>query len=72
MEKEDCDKILDNLVKTKAAYLNPALARNRRFVTMLSPSQKTLYSCPELSWLARRMVRLKLRDVKAFHIKLVI
>lgn len=43
MEKEDRDKILDNLVKTKAAYLNPALATNTRLVTLLSDQQKTLF-----------------------------
>lgn len=68
MEKEDRDKILVNLVKTKAAYLNPALARNRRFVTMLSPSQKTLF--PPGTILASKENGASEGVVKAFHIKL--
>jgi hypothetical protein len=43
MDKDDLNKILNNLLKTKAAYLNPTLAKNRRFVGMLTDEQKNLF-----------------------------
>jgi hypothetical protein len=43
MPKEDRDKILNNLLTTKAAYLNPALAKNPRFVGLLGEEHRVLF-----------------------------
>jgi hypothetical protein len=43
MPKNDRDKILNRLIETKAAHLNPALAKNPRFVGLLGEEHKSLF-----------------------------
>ena len=43
VNKEDRDKILNNMVSKRHCFLNPALKKNPRFMGVLSDEQKTLF-----------------------------
>ena len=44
IQRDDRDKILNNLVTTRACFLNPALKKNSRLMGVLSDQQKTLFA----------------------------